>query len=337
MTCYTSKMNVTKIVQEQKLLQKELEENDIPSSERIKKEKLLKGNYKKYKIAQDIITLQKELMQELSEEDKELFQQELDALMQQLTKLDTPALQTQEIMLEIRPGVGGDEASLFALNLVNMYKQYIESKKWEYSVLHTSFSNVNGIREIIINIIGEGVYHFLQNESGVHRIQRIPQTESNGRVHTSTATVAVLNVKATEECTLDTSKLQVDVYRSSGAGGQSVNKTESAVRITYDDEIAGRIVVCMQNERSQHQNKEQALKVLQARIMQKRIEEQHVKQAKERKNQIGQGRRNEKIRTYHIPERRVTDHRSNCKLHNINDKTLLDSDALQTMINSLLE
>ncbi len=220
----------------------------------------------------------------------------------------------RNVILEIRAGPGGDEAALFAADLYEMYRRYAERKRWRFEVLSSSPSDLSGFKEVIAEIRGPRAYSRLKHESGVHRVQRIPVTESGGRIHTSTATVAVLPEAEEVDVQIDPEDLDIDVYRSSGPGGQSVNTTDSAVRIVHKP--TG-IKVEMQEERSQRQNREKAMRYLRARLLQMAQDEQQREEAAARKAQVGTGDRSEKIRTYNYPQNRVTDHRVDLSVHNL--------------------
>ncbi len=231
----------------------------------------------------------------------------------------------KDVIVEIRAGTGGDEAALFAEVLYKLYTRYAERRKWKYSVLSSSSLGIGGFKEIIFEIEGEGAYGTMKYESGVHRVQRIPATESQGRIHTSTATVAVLPSAEEVDIKIDPSDLRVDVFRSSGPGGQSVNTTDSAVRITHTP--TGMVVTC-QDEKSQLQNKEKALKILRARLKEAEEQKQISKQVERRRLQIGTGDRSERIRTYNYPQGRITDHRINLTLYKIDEVLEGDLDRL---------
>ena len=219
-------------------------------------------------------------------------------------------------ILEIRAGTGGDEASLFAADLFSMYQKYSDINSWNFDILSISETGLKGIKEVIINISGKNVFSKMKFESGVHRVQRVPSTENNGRVHTSAATVAVLPEAEEVDIKIEEKDLRIDVFRASGPGGQSVNTTDSAVRITH---IPTGVVVSQQDEKSQHKNKAKALKILRSRVLDKEIQLKDQERAKDRKSQVGSGDRSERIRTYNFPQGRISDHRINLTLYNLNE------------------
>ena len=217
-------------------------------------------------------------------------------------------------ILEVRPAAGGDEAALFGSELFAMYQRYAERRRWRFEILDYSETELGGLKEGIAEITGRGVFARLKYESGVHRVQRVPETESQGRIHTSTVTVAVLPEAEEVDVQIDESDLRVDVFRASGAGGQHVNKTESAVRITH---LPSGIAVSMQEEKSQHKNRAKAMKILRARLFEQQRARQHASRAADRRAQVGTGDRSERIRTYNFPQGRVSDHRINLTLYKI--------------------
>jgi len=237
----------------------------------------------------------------------------------------------KNVIMEIRAGTGGIEASLFASDLYKMYTKYAARKGWKISVLSLSESEMGGIKEIVFAVEGQNVFKFLRFEMGTHRVQRVPETESGGRIHTSAATVAVLPEAKDIEVEIDPQDLKVDVFRASGAGGQHVNVTDSAVRITH---VPTGIVATCQDERSQHKNKAKAMRVLKVRVLEKKEEQQRKEISEERKKQVGSGDRSEKTRTYNFPENRVTDHRIKLSLYNLSN--ILEGD-LDEIISALLE
>jgi len=236
----------------------------------------------------------------------------------------------KSVIIEIRAGTGGDEAALFAGDLARMYLRFADSNKWKVEVMTTSEGEFGGYKEFIANISGKNVYQKLKFESGVHRVQRVPNTESSGRIHTSAATVAVLPEAEEVDITIEEKDIRVDVFRASGPGGQSVNTTDSAVRITH---LPTGVTVSQQDEKSQHRNREKAMKVLRARLYEKEKLEKDQERASNRKSQIGSGDRSERIRTYNFPQGRVTDHRINLTLHKLS--AVIESEGLQEIIDAL--
>jgi peptide chain release factor 1 len=271
-------------------------------------------------------------MKELAEEEMRSAKERLPAIEIELQKLLLPKDVNDErnIFLEIRAGTGGDESALFAGNLFRMYTRYAERRRWQVEVVSANESELGGYKEVIARIAGSGVYSKLKFESGGHRVQRVPETESQGRVHTSACTVAVMpEADELEDVQINPADIRIDTFRASGAGGQHINKTDSAVRITH---MPTGIVVECQDGRSQHQNKAQAMAVLVARIRDAQEREQHARIASTRKSLIGSGDRSERIRTYNFPQGRVTDHRINLTLYKID--AIMDGD-LDEVIDAL--
>jgi peptide chain release factor 1 len=234
-------------------------------------------------------------------------------------------------MLEIRAGTGGDEAALFAADLYRMYERYAAEQGWKVEMIGANASDIGGFKEVIAHVSGTGVFAKLKFESGVHRVQRVPVTESGGRIHTSAATVAVLPEPTEVDVQIDEGDLKIDIYRASGAGGQHVNTTDSAVRITH---LPSGIVVTQQDERSQHKNRAKAMQVLRARLYEKMREEAHGAEAEARKAMVGSGDRSERIRTYNFPQGRVTDHRINLTLHRLPE--ILEGPGLGEVVDALI-
>ena len=265
--------------------------------------------------------------QELPIYEKDLEQKNRELLIALLPKDEAD---DKNVILEIRAGTGGDEAALFAGDLFRMYERYSAMKNWNFHPMEKNETGLKGVKEAIIEIKGDGVFKFLKNESGVHRVQRIPETESGGRIHTSAATVAVLPEAEEVDVDIKESDLRIDVYRSGGAGGQSVNTTDSAVRITH---LPTGIVVTQQDERSQHKNKAKALKILRSRIYDVERQKKQQEESSNRKSQVGSGDRSERIRTYNFPQGRVSDHRINLTLYKLDQ--FLTGEALEEMISAL--
>ena len=257
-------------------------------------------------------------LQEMAQLEYDSSREEMDALKEKLKRLLLPKDPNDDrnVIIEIRGGAGGEEASLFAGSLYRMYTMYAEAHGWKQELLSANPTELGGFKEVSFSIVGEGAYSRLKYESGVHRVQRVPETESQGRIHTSTVTVAVL-VEADEvELEINPADLRIDVFRASGAGGQHINKTESAVRITH---IPTGLVVECQDERSQYKNKDRAMKILRSRLYEMMLQEQNEKIASERKMQVGTGDRSERIRTYNFPQGRMTDHRIGLTLYHLED------------------
>ncbi len=255
-------------------------------------------------------------LKELAEAELEELAQQEERIQEELRLLLLPKDPNDEkdVFLEIRAGAGGDEASLFAQDLFRMYSRFAERKGWRWEVMSTSQSPIKGFKEIIVNIKGDRVFSQLKYESGVHRVQRVPLTESSGRIHTSTVTVAVLPEAKDVDVQLDPKDLRIDAFGASGPGGQSVNRNYSAIRVTH---LPTRMVVSCQDEKSQHRNKEKALRILRTRLLDIAQREQQQEISKNRRSQVGTGERSEKIRTYNFPQTRVTDHRLGLTLHKL--------------------
>lgn len=295
--------------------------------------------YREYKKVLEDIEATKELLSSNDEELKEMAEEELsqleekkEKLLEEIKILLIPKDPNDEknVIMEIRAGAGGEEAALFAHDLFRMYSMYAEKKGWKVEIMSSNETDIGGFKEVILNISGKGAYSRLKYESGVHRVQRVPTTEAGGRIHTSTATVAVLPEVEEVDVEINPNDIKVDVFRSGGHGGQSVNTTDSAVRVTH---IPTGIVVTCQDERSQIQNRERALKILRAKLYEMALQEQQREIAETRKSQVGTGERSERIRTYNFPQGRVTDHRIGLTLYRLQE--VLDGD-LDEIIDALI-
>ncbi len=293
---------------------------------------------KEYLSVLENIKENKELLED--KELSELAKEELKILEIQKSDLETAIKQLlipkdpnddKNIYLELRAGTGGDEAGIFVGDLFKAYCRYADLKKWKVEIVSSSENSVGGYKEIIALIKGKGVYSRLKFEAGTHRVQRVPETESQGRIHTSAITVAIMPEVDDVEISINPSDLKIEVFRAGGHGGQCVNTTDSAVRITH---LPTNISVSMQDEKSQHKNKDKALKILKARLYEKQIEEQQLANAKDRKKQVGSGDRSERIRTYNYPQNRLSEHRINLTLYSLEEIML--SGSLDEVINPLI-
>lgn len=318
--------------------------NDMNEYQKVMKElsdiEPIVAKYKEYSSTMEELEGAKEMLSEKLDDDmKDLVKEEIKDLEENLVTLDEELKvlllpkdpnDHKNVIVEIRGGAGGDEAALFAGALFRMYTMYAETNRWKIEIMSSNEIGIGGYKEVIFMIKGKGVYSRLKYESGVHRVQRVPETESSGRIHTSTATVAVLPEAEDVDLEINETDLKIDIYRSSGAGGQHVNTTDSAVRITH---IPTGIVVACQDERSQIKNREKGMKILKTRVYDKMLTDQAAEIAEERKGQVGTGDRSERIRTYNYPQSRVTDHRINLTLHKLN--AILDGD-LDELIENLV-
>lgn len=296
--------------------------------------------YREYKRLEQELAMNMDMLEiEDEQEMREMIQEEIKSNKEGMQKIESDLQimllpkdpnDDKNVFVEIRGGAGGDEAALFSYNLFRMYSKYAESKRWKIEVMSLNETDIGGFKEVVFLVRGQGAYSQLKYESGVHRVQRVPDTESSGRVHTSTATVAVLPEVDEVDVQIDPNDLRIDVYRSSGNGGQSVNTTDSAVRVTH---IPSGLVVAVQDEKSQLKNKDKAISILRSRLFEIAEQERAKGIADERKSQVGTGDRSERIRTYNYPQGRVTDHRINLTLYKLD--TFMNGD-IEEMISALI-
>ena len=338
---------ISKIINKYQTLEKELSSGNISKKDFVKKSKEYSSIGEIINVAKNYLGFNKEKIElEKIIEDKgsdkdmvQLAKTELNELVKKndsyekilkLYLLPKDEADSKNAILEIRAGTGGLEATLFVADLYKMYEKVCLNNKWSFEIINISKSDAGGFKEVILLIKGSNIYSFLKYESGVHRVQRVPETETQGRVHTSAATVAVLPEAEEVDVVINEKDLRIDVFRSSGPGGQSVNTTDSAVRITH---LPTGIVVSQQDEKSQHKNRSKAMKILRSRIYEFEREKKEKERSRERKNQIGTGDRSERIRTYNFPQGRVTDHRINLTLHKLEE--FLSGDAFEEMTQNL--
>ena len=339
---------VQQIVNTYKTLEKELASSDIDKKDFVKKSKEYSGigeiideangylNFEKEKLELDKIIDDKKSGKEMIQ----LAKNELNELLKKKQSyekilkvylLPKDDADSKNAIVEIRAGTGGLEATLFVADLYKMYEKVCLKKNWSLEIINISKSDAGGFKEVILLIKGNNIYSFLKFESGVHRVQRVPETETQGRVHTSAATVAVLPEAEEVDVKIEDKDLRIDVFRSTGAGGQSVNTTDSAVRITH---IPTGIVVTNQDEKSQHKNRAKGMKILRSRVYESEREKKEKERSRDRKNQIGTGDRSERIRTYNFPQGRITDHRINLTLHKLEE--FLSGDVFDELVQNLM-
>lgn len=298
--------------------------------------------YREYKKALEGIRDAREMLEDRPEDDfREMLEAELEELGLKKERLEKrlKALllpkdpnDQKNVLVEVRAGTGGEEAALFAADLFRMYSRFAERKGWKAEIMNTNFTDLGGFKEVIFMIEGKGAYSRLKFESGVHRVQRVPSTESGGRIHTSASTVAVLPEAEEVEVDINPNDIRIDLFCSTGPGGQSVNTTQSAVRITH---LPTGLVVSCQDEKSQHKNKDRAMRVLRARLLDRAEQEQKDKIASSRKSQVGSGDRSERIRTYNFPQNRVTDHRIGLTTHRLQEILMGDIDEIiETLVST---
>ena len=320
------------ILERHRELSDRLNDPELPLDEMIQVQKALASIAESAAVAEKAEVAEFLRESEESEDEQRRYEVELESLKSQFDELlKRKSQEESKIILEIRPGTGGQEAALFASLLFEMYRVYAEENGWMWDVLMLDFNDIGGITSACVSIEGKDAFYLMEHESGVHRVQRIPKTESCGRIHTSTATVAVLMEPEESNVEIDQKYLRVDVFRAGGAGGQHVNKTESAIRLTYSHPDFEKIVISMQDEKSQHKNKSKAMKILRAKIADATEARVNKEASEKRRMQVGKGDRSEKIRTYNFPQDRITDHRSGISMYCIDESSLMGAKHLQAM------